>query len=164
MLRGQGQSVQRGKSGQYRTQERQRLTRLQTRAVCERFGLLPRALRKPGTCEALLTSLLSGECCCFHSAAQPSRRDHCNRRCLDCCTNAGLPVDQVVGATALVSLAANVVVALVANMPFGMTPGMGLNAYLVYSQVRCLPALMGVCVCLCVWGGGGGNGRGRTEA
>jgi hypothetical protein len=41
----------------------------------------------------------------------------------------------VVTATALASMAASLLVGLGCNMPFGMSPGMGLNAYLVYSQV-----------------------------
>lgn len=38
-------------------------------------------------------------------------------------------------ATALSSMLASLLVGLGCNMPFGMSPGMGLNAYLVFSQV-----------------------------
>ncbi|KAI8466102.1 MAG: permease family-domain-containing protein [Monoraphidium minutum] len=48
---------------------------------------------------------------------------------------AGLPVKEVVTATALSSMVASLLVGVGCNMPFGMSPGMGLNAYLVYSQV-----------------------------
>jgi AGZA family xanthine/uracil permease-like MFS transporter len=40
-----------------------------------------------------------------------------------------------VTATALSSMVASLLCGLVANMPLGMSPGMGLNAYLVFSQV-----------------------------
>eukprot|EP00878_Enallax_costatus_P005110 GHUV01005372.1.p1 GENE.GHUV01005372.1~~GHUV01005372.1.p1 ORF type:complete len:538 (+),score=89.65 GHUV01005372.1:187-1800(+) len=48
---------------------------------------------------------------------------------------AGLPVKAVVTATALSSTLASLLVGLTANLPVGMSPGMGLNAYLVFSQV-----------------------------
>lgn len=47
----------------------------------------------------------------------------------------GLPVKAVVTATALTSTLASLLVGLTANLPVGMSPGMGLNAYLVFSQV-----------------------------
>lgn len=48
---------------------------------------------------------------------------------------AGLPAKEVVTATALCSMVGSLLVGLFCNMPFGLSPGMGLNAYLVYSQV-----------------------------
>ncbi|KAF8066395.1 permease [Scenedesmus sp. PABB004] len=48
---------------------------------------------------------------------------------------AGLPVKAVVTATALSSTAASLLTGIFANMPVGLSPGMGLNAYLVFSQV-----------------------------
>eukprot|EP00882_Tetradesmus_deserticola_P030204 GHRQ01033894.1.p1 GENE.GHRQ01033894.1~~GHRQ01033894.1.p1 ORF type:complete len:164 (+),score=56.88 GHRQ01033894.1:514-1005(+) len=48
---------------------------------------------------------------------------------------AGLPVKAVVTATALSSTLASLLCGLTANLPVGMSPGMGLNAYLVFSQV-----------------------------
>ena len=49
--------------------------------------------------------------------------------------NPGLPAKQVVTATALTSMLGSLLVGLGCNLPFGLSPGMGLNAYLVYSQV-----------------------------
>ena len=51
---------------------------------------------------------------------------------------AGLPVKAVVAATALSSMIASLVTGLMSNLPVGVSPGMGLNAYLVYSQVGVL--------------------------
>ena len=51
----------------------------------------------------------------------------------------GLPAKEVVTATALSSMLASLLVGLFCNMPFGMSPGMGLNAYLVFSQVGAVP-------------------------
>jgi xanthine/uracil/vitamin C permease (AzgA family) len=48
---------------------------------------------------------------------------------------AGLPVTAVVTATALSSTVASLICGLGANLPVGLSPGMGLNAYLVFSQV-----------------------------
>jgi xanthine/uracil/vitamin C permease (AzgA family) len=44
-------------------------------------------------------------------------------------------VKAVVTATALSSTLASLLCGLTANLPVGMSPGMGLNAYLVFSQV-----------------------------
>jgi AGZA family xanthine/uracil permease-like MFS transporter len=44
---------------------------------------------------------------------------------------AGLPADALFTATALGVVAASVVMALVANLPFAVAPGMGLNAFFV---------------------------------
>ncbi len=49
---------------------------------------------------------------------------------------AGLPLKQVVTSTALTSCVASLGVGLFANLPVGIAPGMGLNAFLVYSQAR----------------------------
>jgi hypothetical protein len=51
-------------------------------------------------------------------------------------THTGLPVKAVVTATALSSMLASLACGLFANLPVGLSPGMGLNAYLVFSQVR----------------------------
>lgn len=48
---------------------------------------------------------------------------------------AGLDVKAVVTATAASSTIASLLCGLLANMPVGMSPGMGLNAFLVFSQV-----------------------------
>eukprot|EP00887_Chlorella_sp_A99_P007307 scaffold2.g7307.t1 len=48
---------------------------------------------------------------------------------------AGLPVKGVVAATALSSALASLMCGLTSNLPVSISPGMGLNAYLVYSQV-----------------------------
>ncbi|EFN53511.1 hypothetical protein CHLNCDRAFT_136863 [Chlorella variabilis] len=48
---------------------------------------------------------------------------------------AGLPVKAVVTATALSSMLASLLCGLMSNLPVGISPGMGLNAYLVFSQV-----------------------------
>eukprot|EP00877_Chromochloris_zofingiensis_P009284 jgi/Chrzof1/4609/Cz14g19310.t1 len=48
---------------------------------------------------------------------------------------AGLPIEYVVTATALCSSISSFMVGLLANLPVGMSPGMGLNAYFVYSQI-----------------------------
>lgn len=47
----------------------------------------------------------------------------------------GLPVKSVVAATALTSCLASFLAGVLANVPFGVSPGMGLNAFLVFSQV-----------------------------
>mmetsp|Transcript_22407 Transcript_22407/g.48964 ORF Transcript_22407/g.48964 Transcript_22407/m.48964 type:complete len:494 (-) Transcript_22407:592-2073(-) len=48
---------------------------------------------------------------------------------------AGLPLKEVVTSTALTSCIASLLCGLFANLPVGIAPGMGLNAYLVFSQV-----------------------------
>jgi xanthine/uracil/vitamin C permease (AzgA family) len=52
----------------------------------------------------------------------------------------GLPVKSVVAATALTSCLASFLAGVLANVPFGVSPGMGLNAFLVFSQVLGLGA------------------------
>ena len=47
----------------------------------------------------------------------------------------GLPVKAVVAATALSSLVASLLTGLLSNLPVSVSPGMGLNAFLVFSQV-----------------------------
>ncbi|MDT8717441.1 NCS2 family permease [Clostridium sp. 19966] len=44
-----------------------------------------------------------------------------------------MPINAVFAATALASLIGTVIMALVANYPFGMAPGMGLNAFFTYT-------------------------------
>ena len=51
---------------------------------------------------------------------------------------AGLPPDDVAVATALASAAATLVMALAANYPFALAPGMGLNAYFTFGVVEAL--------------------------
>ena len=46
-------------------------------------------------------------------------------------SGSGLPADQLFTATALGVVAATVIMALVANLPFAVAPGMGLNAFFV---------------------------------
>ncbi len=48
---------------------------------------------------------------------------------------AGMPMDDVMLATALASSAATLVMGLYANYPFALAPGMGLNAYFTYGVV-----------------------------
>ncbi len=48
---------------------------------------------------------------------------------------AGMPADSVFTATALASLIATVVMALVAKLPFALAPGMGLNAFFAFAVV-----------------------------
>lgn len=50
----------------------------------------------------------------------------------------GMPRDDVVLATALSAAVAGLVMGLWANLPFGLAPGMGLNAYFTYGVVRAL--------------------------
>lgn len=50
-------------------------------------------------------------------------------------SQAGLPLEKVVASTALTGAVASFLVGVFANQPFGIAPGMGLNAYLVFSQV-----------------------------
>jgi xanthine/uracil/vitamin C permease (AzgA family) len=52
----------------------------------------------------------------------------------------GLAVKPVVAATALSSCIASFLAGALANVPFGVSPGMGLNAFLVFSQVLGLGA------------------------
>ncbi len=47
----------------------------------------------------------------------------------------GMPADSVFTATALASLIATLVMALVANLPFALAPGMGLNAFFAFAVV-----------------------------
>ncbi|MCG8454524.1 MAG: NCS2 family permease [Spirochaetales bacterium] len=49
--------------------------------------------------------------------------------------DAGMPVDSVFMATALASFIATLVMALVARLPFGLAPGMGLNAFFALAVV-----------------------------
>ncbi|GAB4815919.1 hypothetical protein N2152v2_002965 [Parachlorella kessleri] len=48
---------------------------------------------------------------------------------------AGLPVEAVAAATALTAALSSLLCGLLANMPVGVSPGMGVNAYFVFSQV-----------------------------
>ena len=52
---------------------------------------------------------------------------------------AGLPVEAVAAATALTAALSSLLCGLLANMPVGVSPGMGVNAYFVFSQVRSTP-------------------------
>ena len=45
-------------------------------------------------------------------------------------SKAGLPVNKVVTSTALSSCLASALVGIFSNLPFGVSPGMGLNAFL----------------------------------
>ncbi len=48
---------------------------------------------------------------------------------------AGMPSGEVFTATAIASIVGTVAMALMANLPFALAPGMGLNAYLAYTVV-----------------------------
>ncbi|NCN05442.1 MAG: NCS2 family permease [Spirochaetales bacterium] len=48
---------------------------------------------------------------------------------------AGMPFDGVLFATVLVSAVSSILMGLVANLPFGLAPGMGINAFFAYSMV-----------------------------
>jgi AGZA family xanthine/uracil permease-like MFS transporter len=48
---------------------------------------------------------------------------------------AGMPIDAVFTATALAALIGTVIMAFIANYPFGMAPGMGLNAFFTFTIV-----------------------------
>lgn len=48
-------------------------------------------------------------------------------------SKSGMPIGAVFTATVLASVVGTVIMALVANYPFGMAPGMGLNAYFTYT-------------------------------
>lgn len=50
-------------------------------------------------------------------------------------SEAGMPSGEVFTATVIASIVGTVLMALLANLPFAMAPGMGLNAYLTYSVV-----------------------------
>lgn len=50
-------------------------------------------------------------------------------------SEAGMPGGEVFTATVIASIVGTVLMALLANLPFAMAPGMGLNAYLTYSVV-----------------------------
>mmetsp|Transcript_7551 Transcript_7551/g.20098 ORF Transcript_7551/g.20098 Transcript_7551/m.20098 type:complete len:506 (-) Transcript_7551:990-2507(-) len=50
-------------------------------------------------------------------------------------SKAGLPTAAVTSSTALTSCLATLAIGLIANLPFGMAPGMGLNAYFAYNQI-----------------------------
>ncbi len=47
-------------------------------------------------------------------------------------TEIGMPADSVFTATALAAIVGTLIMALYAKMPFGLAPGMGLNAFFVY--------------------------------
>ena len=50
-------------------------------------------------------------------------------------SNAGMPFDGVLFATVLVCAISSVLMGLVANLPFGVAPGMGINAFFTFSLV-----------------------------
>jgi len=50
-------------------------------------------------------------------------------------SEAGMPGGEIFTATVIASIVGTVLMALLANLPFAMAPGMGLNAYLTYSVV-----------------------------
>ena len=47
----------------------------------------------------------------------------------------GMPKEAIFAATAFASIIGTVIMALVSNYPFGMAPGMGLNAYFTFTIV-----------------------------
>ena len=49
--------------------------------------------------------------------------------------NAGMPFEGVLFATVLVSAISSILMGLVANLPFGLAPGMGINAFFAFSLV-----------------------------
>ena len=49
--------------------------------------------------------------------------------------NAGMPFDGVLFATVLVCAVSSILMGLVANLPFGLAPGMGINAFFTFSLV-----------------------------
>lgn len=51
----------------------------------------------------------------------------------DILSKSGMPKDAVFTATALASLVGTVIMAFIANYPFGMAPGMGLNAFFTFT-------------------------------
>jgi AGZA family xanthine/uracil permease-like MFS transporter len=50
-------------------------------------------------------------------------------------SNAGMPFDGVLFATVLVCAVSSILMGLVANLPFGLAPGMGINAFFTFSLV-----------------------------
>ncbi|KGE72707.1 permease [Spirochaeta lutea] len=50
-------------------------------------------------------------------------------------SDAGMPFEGVLFATVLVSAVTSILMGLVANLPFGLAPGMGINAFFAYSLV-----------------------------
>ncbi len=50
-------------------------------------------------------------------------------------SDAGMDFSKVFAATAIASAIATLVMALLANLPFALAPGMGLNAFLAYTVV-----------------------------
>lgn len=51
-------------------------------------------------------------------------------------SNAGIPFDQVFTATIIASIVGTLWMALAANFPIAIAPGMGLNAYLAFHVPR----------------------------
>jgi AGZA family xanthine/uracil permease-like MFS transporter len=58
--------------------------------------------------------------------------------------DAGMPFDAVLFATCVSAGIASLVMGLLANYPFALAPGMGLNAYFAYTAVPFIAASMGV--------------------
>ncbi len=58
--------------------------------------------------------------------------------------DAGMPFDAVLFATCVSAGIASLIMGLVANYPFALAPGMGLNAYFAYTAVPFIAATLGV--------------------
>jgi AGZA family xanthine/uracil permease-like MFS transporter len=59
-------------------------------------------------------------------------------------TDAGMPFDAVLFATCVSAAVATLIMALAANYPFALAPGMGLNAYFAYTAVPFIARTLGV--------------------
>ncbi len=58
-------------------------------------------------------------------------------------SDAGIPFDAALFATCLSAAVATLIMAFAANYPFGLAPGMGLNAYFAYTAVPYIAAMTG---------------------
>jgi AGZA family xanthine/uracil permease-like MFS transporter len=57
--------------------------------------------------------------------------------------DAGIPFDAALFATCVSAAVATLIMAFVANYPFALAPGMGLNAYFAYTAVPYIAAITG---------------------
>lgn len=51
-------------------------------------------------------------------------------------SRAGMPMGDIVVATAVASAVGSFIVGIFGNLPFGLAPGLGLSAYMSYGMVR----------------------------
>eukprot|EP00955_Chlamydomonas_euryale_P083729 363885-Chlamydomonas_euryale.AAC.29 len=111
--------------------------------ACKRSGTkasMHASGRAPKQAECKPASIQACMHACKQASIQAGRQAYMHA-CTHACArhHAGLPNNEVTAATALSSIIACTILGLFANLPFAIAPGMGMNAYLAFNQVRAHP-------------------------